>query len=237
MVKLLSRKECLETNLILAAVIQKTQASVYAPDKNGLLFIPGENYIEEEQRWVDLSEKECEERNRPVLQNYEEVRDKIPAAPELENFKAQAILGTETENFIEQVQLLSKGLNYFNKELQWEGMLFIPDYPYPWLENLDAFRDKKMISWLRSNGVVNDFAGGIYADGEDLKEWISLLIRLKVDNVDFPECSFAGAHSAAIGFICKHGNIHFVFYEDNEKSKFDKTLDELDLIDLPFGAC
>ncbi|MCM8570009.1 hypothetical protein NE848_11505 [Gramella jeungdoensis] len=237
MIKLLSRKECLERNLSLAASIQETQFLVYAPDKNDLLFNPGENYLEEEQKWVELTEEECQRRNRPIIEEFEKIRDKIPDAPELGAFKSQAILSTATKDFNEHRVLFSHGLNYLNEKLDWRGMLFILDYPFPWLSSLNEVRDKQVLNWLRKKGVHDDFKGGIYADGEDLKTWVSLLFKLKKDNVGFPDCSFAGVNSAAIGFICKHGNIHYVFYKDDEKTEFDKALEKLNLIDIPFGAC
>lgn len=78
---------------------------------------------------------------------------------------------------------------------------------------------------------------GICTNCENLKTWISLLRQLGKVNIDFPEYSFSGLNSATIGFICRHGNIHCGFFNNYQKAEFDKTLDQLDLIEIPFCTC
>ncbi|MUP45605.1 hypothetical protein E0K83_07570 [Gramella sp. BOM4] len=237
MLELITREDCLNRNKTLAAYLKNVQANVYAPDRNDLLFIPGENYLEEEQKWVVLSEKECEERNRPIIREFEEKRDKLPSVLELGSYEADAILSSDTGNFDHHIDVLAEGLQKLDKDLEWGGLMFIMEYPFPWLTSLDPERDKDALEYFRSLVDKEDCSSAIFADGEDLKVLLRHLLHLEMYNFEYPKCSFAAVQSSAIGSFCKYGNIHYLFYETQEKQKFDQFLLTTRLLEIPFPNC
>lgn len=234
MIKLLTRKECLGSNSTLAAFIQDVQNKIYSPEANDLLFSPGENYIEELEKWVILSKEECEKRNEPIIQEFEQTRDKIEA-PEIGNFNVQKIISSTAENFETHQERTSKGLQALNKELEWEGMLFIPDYPFPWLRDLNS--ENEISDWFRRIGLSGNFNGGIYANGEDLEIVLKQLMEIIKNIPDYPGVSFTGTNSSAIGSLCKYGNLHYLIYNEEESLSLDQALNNSSLMEIPFGAC
>ncbi|MCH4823205.1 hypothetical protein ML462_08460 [Gramella lutea] len=237
MLELITREECLNRNKILAAYVQNVQAEVYAPGKNYPLFIPGENYLEEKQKWVELSEEECAERNKPVLEEFEPIRDNIQVVPEIGRFKAETILTTTSDNFEDHISLFGQELSRLDQNLGWGGIQFIMDFPFNWLSSLDTIRDLEALNWFKKMDIEDDFSGAILAGGNDLDVLIRHLLNLRKDNIEFQDISFCGLNAASIGSICKYGNVHYLFYDLQEKEKFDEEIDKTSLEQIPFGAC
>ncbi|MCP9200621.1 hypothetical protein MKO06_11925 [Gramella sp. GC03-9] len=77
----------------------------------------------------------------------------------------------------------------------------------------------------------------IYAAGKDLEILSKHFLKLKKDNFEFQDCSFAGVNSSAVGSFCKYGDIHYLIYEENEKQEIDKIISKTGLSNIPFGAC
>lgn len=234
MVQLLSRKEALKKNTVLASFIKYAQDNTYAPE----IFEPGENWIEEEGRWVELTKEECLLRNRPILAEFEKIRDKLESVPDLNQFIDESIITTQAQDEV-HIEIMAEGLEELSEKLNWGGVLFIFDYPFSWMEFLDPNKqvDSEVIEWFENNGADKNFNGAIYASHDDLFIFIRHLLLLKTSNPDFPACSIAGVNSAAIGSACKYGNIHFLFYEKDVNSGFENAVPGTGLEEIPFGAC
>ncbi|WP_026934246.1 hypothetical protein [Christiangramia echinicola] len=235
MIQFLSRKEALKKNSILASYVIDMQKKFYAPD----LFEPGENWLDEEERLVEMNEEECAIRNKPILVKFESTIDSLDDLPELKRFTDECILSTREHDKV-HVEIMAGDLEKLNKILEWDGMLFIPEFPYSWLEFINSKDedDRKVADWFLSKGVDKNFNGAIYASDEDLEAFMQLLVHFIVRRVDsFPVCRFAGVNSSAIGSVCKYGNIHYLFYKNGEYTNFENAIKETSLVEIPFGAC
>ena len=235
MIRFLSRKEALGKNSNLASYVRDIQKKFYAPD----LFEPGENWLDEEERLVEMNEEECAIRNKPILAKFESTIDSLDDLPELKRFTDESIITSEEQNE-NHVEIIASGLEKLNENLKWGGMLFIPEFPYSWLEFINSKdeNERKVADWFLNEGVDKNFNGAIYASDEDLRAFIQLLVHFIARRVDsFPVCRFAGVNSDGIGSVCKYGNIHYLFYKDGEYTNFKNAIKDTHLEEIPFGAC
>ena len=234
MIQLLDRNEALEKNNLLASFIKYSQDKEYAPE----LFKPGENWVEEEQKWVELSEEECEKRNSPILEEYNAIRDNLDSIRDLDSLNDEIIITTRAEGEA-HFGLIASGLQELNHKLNWNGVIFILEYPFSWMEYLDPSNSEAqgLLEWFERNGANKNFKGAVYVNRNEVESFSKLLILLIAKNPNFPVCRLAGVNSAAIGSFCKYGNTHFLIYEKGVKQGFEQAIIGTGLKEIPFGAC
>jgi hypothetical protein len=230
MIELLNRKKILTLNQTFASFIVDIQNAKYNPALDYNKYKPGNMHVEDDEKSRYVSQEECDKWNEEELARYEKSKDNIEVNPIETNFKGEVIYnlpGTDINNYIE---ILSDSIVTLCDRLQWKSVIFLLEYSTPWLyQNNDYKPVKKALQYLSNIGASDNFNGGFKASGKELKELTKHLFWLIRCNAALPHCYFTGLDTDFIADMCKHGNLHFHFYSDDDKIQIEKLAPELAL--------
>lgn len=226
MIELLDRNKILHLNKTFASFILEVQDAKYNPIHNPNE--PGEMYIDDSEEPRYVSQEECDKWNKEEQLEFDKNSDKIQIDPI--KFIDELIFTFSKTKFDHYLDKLGNGLETLTKQLDWQSIIFLLDYPTPWLSQDNDYEPvKKALDYLRSIGVTDDFTGGFKANGKDLKELTENLFWIVRCNASLPHCYFSGIEKGFVGDVCKHGNIHFHFYSDTDRQEILNETKEIGL--------
>jgi hypothetical protein len=234
MIELLDRKKLLSLNQTFAAFILNIQDAKYNPMHNR--YEPGIMYVEDDEKARYVSKDECDKWNREEQVGFDQIRDKIQVKPQ--KFIDELVFKLPHSEINQYLENLSDALENLNKKLEWQSILFLLEYPTPWLWQANDFEPvKKAIDYLQNLGATNDFKGGFIANGQDLKNLIKQLFWLIRCNASLPDCYFSGLEKEFVGHICKYGNIHFYFYSEADRNEIHLEAQKVGLYSIETNHC
>ncbi|MCX2743168.1 hypothetical protein OO013_04790 [Mangrovivirga sp. M17] len=237
MIKILSRKETLEYNSTLASFIVKVQEDKYSPEKNQMLLEPGEHYDDQIGEYRSFNREECNRINEELLTEFNRKADKInvKSLPKKFTFKVYDFPAASMSDLVLQIGLTFQKIS---NQLNAGPVLFMNDFAVPWLSQKNDYAPvKEAQMYLKRIGVDDDFAGGFIVNTPELLDFMSYLFWIIRCNAELPPCYFTFQKSKFVASLCKYGNVHFTFYNEEEMKVLEKIFDHLDMKEVPGGAC
>lgn len=234
MIELLDRQQILKLNNTFAAFILDWQNAQYNPLLDENKYEPGEMYENadaEKPRYY--SQEEVDQLNKERFEEYNKKKDNIETVSQEDKYIGQIIYNFPQADINDYVENLSAGIVTLATELEWKSMIFLLDYSVPWLDQDNDYEPvKNALNYLKSIGVNDGFVGGFKAEGQDLKDLVKHLFWIIRCNASLPYCWFSGIDTEFVGDICKHGNLHFYLYSEQQKIAIQNKTMEMGLIEI-----
>ncbi len=239
MTELLNRQQIFKLNRTFASFIADVQDTQYNPTLDYNKYKPGEMYVDDSDKSRFVSQEECDKWNAEEFEKFLKRKDRVEPFPLKYRHAGEVTYKlSHTADIDSYIEILADTIVILSDRLNWKAVIFLLDYSTPWLyQDNDYKQVKKALDYLKIIGVDNNFTGGFKANGQDLKELTKNLFWLIRCNAALPSCYFSGVDTGFTADICKHGNIHFHFYSQQDKIEVDKLATELGMTDLENGDC
>jgi hypothetical protein len=239
MVELLDRRQILKLNRTFASFIAEVQDAKYNPTLDYNKYKPGEMYVDDSDKPRFVSQEECDKWNAEAFAKYLNEKDDIePFSLKDKHTGEVTYTLSQTIDIDCYVDNLANTMVALCDRLNWKAVVFLFDYSIPWLyQDSDYKPVKKALDYLKSIGVDNNFNGGFKASRQDIKELTKNLFWLIRCNAALPTCYFSGIVTDFTANICKHGNIHFHFYSQQDKINIGNLATDLGMVDIENGDC
>ena len=238
MIQTLSRKEILKMNKSFAKFISDIQDIKYNPATEENKYTEGYMILDEDEEARFVSQDESDIMTQTEYKEYLSIKDNIEFPQFTNKYFGNKVYNLPNNEVDIYVENLAKTIEKFCKNLKWESVLFLLEYPTPWLSQKNSFKPvKNAIKYFKKLGVKRKFIGGFIANGEELKELIQNLFWLTRCNAGLPICYFTGINSKFTANICQYGNIHFEFYSKKSKNQIEKNASKYNLIEIEDGRC
>lgn len=239
MTELLDRQQVFKLNRTFASFIADVQDAKYNPTKDYNKYEPGEMYVDDSDKPRFVSQEECDKWNAEAFEEYLKRKDSIEPFSlkdkHAEEITYKLLHTADIDNYIDK---LADTIVALSDRLNWKAVIFLLDYSTPWLYQDNDYKPvKNALAYLKHIGVDSNFNGGFKASGQDLKELTKNLFWLIRCNAALPSCYFSGIDTGFTADICKHGNIHFHFYSQQDKIQVDKLAKELGMTDIENEDC
>ncbi len=237
--ELLGRPQVFKLNRTFASFIADVQDAQYNPTLDYNKYEPGEMYVDDSDKPRFVSQEECDKWNAEAFEEYLKRKDNIePFSIKDRHVGEVTYKLSNTADIDSYIDKLGDTVVALSDRLNWKAVLFLLDYSTPWLSQDNDYKPvKKALDYLKSIGVDHNFIGGFKASGQDLKELTKNLFWLIRCNAALPSCYFSGIDTGFTADICKHGNIHFHFYSQQDKIEVGKLATELGMTDIENEDC
>jgi hypothetical protein len=217
MIELLNRQEILKLSKAFASFIINWQDQEYNPSQEYNTYKAGMMYDMKLGKPRHYSQEEIDLMNAERLEEYNSKKDNVVTGSIEENYSGTLIYNLPSAEISDYIENLAGSIETLAEKLDWEAVIFLLVYADPWLEQQNDYKPvKSALKYLKSIGVTDEFTGGFKANGNDLKELVKHLFWIFRCNAALPYSFFSGINKDFVGSICKHGNIHFHFYSENE---------------------
>ena len=238
MIVLLKRNEILKLNSTFGAFVLENQDAKYNPSLDYNKYKPGMMYVENSEKSRYVSQEECDRWNQEAFEKYEQRRDKFDTISLKGKYKGEVIYNFPKAAINDYINNLASGLVELFSTLNWQAVIFLLDYPTPWLSQDNIYTPvKDALNYCRTIGIDDKFNGGVKANGEELKEFLAHLFWIIRCNASLPQCYFSGIDTDFVACICKYGNVHFSFYSEKARLGVEGIAKELGMIELKDGRC
>jgi hypothetical protein len=238
MIELLDRQEIFKLNKTFASFIVDIQDTTYNPTLDHNKNEPGEMYVDDNELPRFVSQEECDKWNEEAFEEYQKRRDYLETISIKEKHRGGIIYNFQKDRIDKYVENLAESISALSNKLQWKSVLFLLDYPTPWLHQDNDYEPvKNSLNFITGLGVDKHFIGGFKADGNELTELTRNLFWIIRCNASLPICYFSGVNTDFIGNICEYGSIHFHFYSDKASSEIKKAAADIGMIEVEDGRC
>lgn len=236
MIELLDRQSTLKLNKTFTSFIIDVQDAKYNPVHSP--YESGTMYFDDSEKPRYVSQDECDKWNKERLSEFNQNKDTADTDT-LNDKYIDEVVFTFSEHQIDQyLDKLSNGLDYLTEQLDWKAVIFLLDYPTPWLNQENDYQPvKKALDYIRQIGVSEDFIGGFKVSGQGLKEITKNLFWIIRCNASLPDCYFSGLSTDFSGSICKYGNIHFNFYSRTDRQEIIRAAQDIGLKQIEGSQC
>lgn len=218
MIQLISRSAALK-NEVLASYIGGWQEAI-DPRRDPYVASPEEG----------ISQAELDKLQQKRIEEYLQLRDDIQPKPF--EFHGEIKYNLPLRELHLYPKALGKTLEKLSKALQ-SDLFFLLDYGIPWLsQDHDFPAARAALTYLKEQGMSENFAGAIQANGEELSSFVSHLFWISRCCASLPHCYFSTDQHAFVGSICKYGNLHLYTYSAPVKLALQAFATQNQLIEL-----
>jgi hypothetical protein len=122
---------------------------------------------------------------------------------------------------------LSAALTKLSRDIGFDSLVFLGDSKTAWLYQDNEYQPVKDATlYLLDNKVGKKFNGALEVSIDSLKEFFKHLFWLRRCNAALPIFYFMDKEQNIVGNICKHGNIHIHFLNEEISDLFERLMPE-----------
>lgn len=186
----------------------------------------------------DYNKDENDQWNKDRYEEFLKKKDHFETPPIKDKHTGNIVYQLPHATLEAYLENLSNAVSELSDKLQWKSVIFLLDYPTPWLDQDNDYEPvKKALTYLKRLGVDKKFTGGFSATGPELKKLVKNLFWIIRCNASLPTCYFSGIGTDFAASICQYGNLHFHFYSEKCQLQIKEAAKELGLIEVEDGNC
>ncbi len=209
----ITRKEALSLNPVFTTQLLQVQEVKYRPDGNEWE-AGDQTTLDVREGTVVLSQAQADLLNQEAIDSFESNRDRSPFASDLRLLFAGSATLISPENTPDTyLQHLGETLEALRIHLGQPFLFVVGDWPTPWLTQENAYPPVQAALAFLKTQIDPTFSGGFKLKGSELTAFIPHLFWLVRGNMALPEFMIGFPEGKFVFSICKHGVLHFEFYD------------------------
>lgn len=182
-----------------------------------------------------LTKEQADRINFEQTNNFESNLDKnpFPISTELDFIESQLIISSKL-NATEYLNDLAFAIDKIREALNELKLIVLGVENIPWLKQENNYPPlANSLDYLKQR-VDRNFNGGFLLDNIEIIEFIPHLFWMTRCNTSLTTFYFSYPNAKTMISICKYGVLHFEFYDQVEKLKILKVLDDFDFKELEY---